>query len=114
MDRIRKIILYKNYFKEFYISLKQPLRNKINYVLRIIETQPIIPNKFFKILEGTDGLYEIRVEFESNIYRIFCCLDKGSLVVLFHGFQKKSGKTPIKEIKKAQIIKNEYLKSKIS
>ncbi len=112
MDQIRKIILYKNYFKEFYISLKQPLRNKVNYILRIIETQPIIPSKFFKIIEGTNGLYEIRIAFESNIYRIFCCLDNGSLVVLFHGFQKKSAKTPPKEIEKAKKIHKDYLNSK--
>ncbi len=41
-------------------------------------------------MKGTDGLYEIRVEFESNIYRIFCCFDKGNLVVLFNGFLKSA------------------------
>ena len=57
-------------------------------------------------------IYEIRVEIESNIYRIFCCMDGGAVVVLFHGFQKKTQKTPLKEIKRAEAIKKEYFKSK--
>lgn len=88
------------------------MRDKINFVLRLVETQRIIPKKFFRIIEGSDGLYEIRVEMDSNIYRIFCCLDDGAIVVLFHGFQKKTQKTPQKEIKRAEAIKKEYFKSK--
>jgi phage-related protein len=63
-------------------------------------------------MTGTDGLYEIWIEFESNIYRIFCCFDKGNLVVLFNGFQKKSQKTPKKEIEIALKLKDEYFNSK--
>ena len=63
-------------------------------------------------MEGTDGLFEIRVEFESNIYRILCCFDEGKLVVLFNGFQKKTQKTPSNEIDKAHKIKREYFESK--
>lgn len=63
-------------------------------------------------MTGTDGLYEIRVEFESNIYRIFCCFDKGNLVVLFNGFQKKSQKTPKTEIALALKLKEEYFNAK--
>ena len=63
-------------------------------------------------LTGTDGLFEIRVEFEDNIYRIFCCFDKGNLVVLFNGFQKKTQKTPKKEIDFALKLKQEYFNSK--
>lgn len=68
--------------------------------------------KFFKHLEGTDGLYEIRIEFESNIYRIFCCFDKGNLVVLFNAFQKKTLKTPKSEIDLALKLKKQYFNSK--
>jgi len=64
------------------------------------------------IFYGTDGLFEIRIEFESNVYRIFCCFDEGNLVVLFNGFQKKSQKTPQKEIDKALKIKQEYFINK--
>lgn len=112
MDKVRKIILFKSYFKDFYVAQSQSVRNKINYVLRLIETQPIIPVKFFRIIEGTDGIYEIRVEANGNIYRIFCCMDDGALVVLFHGFQKKTQKTPKNQIKRAEAIKKEYFDSK--
>ena len=57
---------------------------------------------------GYDGLFEIRIEYESNIYRIFCCFDEGNIVVLFNGFQKKTQKKPKKEIEKALKIKQEY------
>ena len=90
----------------------QVVRDKINFVLRLVETQRIIPKKFFSILEGSDGIYEIRIEIDSNIYRVFCCMDEGAVVVLFHGIQKKSQKTPPKEIKRAEVIKKEYIKSK--
>jgi phage-related protein len=63
-------------------------------------------------MEGTDGLFEIRVEYESNIYRIFCCFDEGKLVVLFNGFQKKTQKIPSNELDKALKIKREYFESK--
>lgn len=63
-------------------------------------------------MDGTDGLFEIKVEYESNIYRIFCCFDEGNIVVLFNGFQKKSQKTPKNVLNKALRIKNEYFHSK--
>ena len=59
-------------------------------------------------MEGTDGLYEIRIEVESNIFRIFCCFDDGNIVILFNGFQKKTQKTPKAEIEKALRLKQEY------
>jgi len=71
-----------------------------------------VPEKFLKHLEGTEGLFEIRLEFQSNIYRIFCCFDEGRLVVLFNGFQKKSQKTPKNEIEKAERLMKEYFQSK--
>jgi phage-related protein len=72
----------------------------------------LIPAKFFEHLTGTDGLFEIRIEFKSNIYRIFCCFDEGNVVVLFNGFQKKSQKTPKIEIDKAEKLKAEYFEEK--
>ena len=112
MERIRKILLFKSYFKDFYVAQTQTVRDKINFVLKLVESQRMIPKKFFRIIEGSDGIYEIRVEFESNIYRIFCCMDDGAVLVLFHGFQKKTQKTPQKAIKRAEAIKKEYFKSK--
>ena len=81
-------------------------------MLFLIAVTDRIPKKFFEFIEGTDGLYEIKIEFESNIFRIFCCFDEGFLVVLFNGFQKKTQKTPSKEIEKASKIKKEYFESK--
>ena len=112
MDMIRTIKLFRNYYKEFYVAQTDEVRHKINQVLKMIETQRIVPIKFFKYLEGSDGIYEVRVEVGNNIYRVFSCFDKGAVVVLFHGIQKKSQKTPKKEIKRAEALKKEYFESK--
>ena len=108
MERIRKIIYYKNYFRDFFAEQPEKVKDKIDYVLFVITVAERIPLKFFKHIESTVGLYEIRVELNSNIYRIFCCLDRGNLVVLFNGFQKRSQKTPSTEINKALKIMKEY------
>jgi phage-related protein len=71
-----------------------------------------VPLKFLSPMTGYGGLFEIRVEFQSNIYRIFCCFDEGRLVVLFNGFQKKTQKTPKKEVDKAMRLKKEYFEQK--
>jgi phage-related protein len=111
----RKIIFYKYYFQDFYLEQADKVREKIGYIFRVIKTVDKIPEKFLKHLEGTEGLYEIRVEVGSDIFRIFCCFDKGNLVVLFNAFQKKSQKTPKQEIKLGEKLKKEYfrLKNKI-
>ncbi len=84
------------------------MQRKIEWTLNLIRVTPIVPIKYFKHLEGTKGLYEVRVEVGSNIYRIFTFFDKGNLVVLGNGFQKKSQKTPKQEIEKALKIMEEY------
>ena len=112
MKSRREILLYKDYFKFFYAPLSAGVRNKIKYVLKVLQEEENVPVRFFKHVEGVKGLYEIRVEYESNIYRIFCCLDDGRIVVLFNGFQKKSQKTPLKEIELATRIMKEYFKGK--
>ena len=112
MEKIRTIKLFKNYYKEFYVAQTKTVRDKINSVLKLVETQRMIPKKFFRIIEGSDGIYEIKVEIESNIYRIFCCMDSGAVVVLFHGIQKKTQKTPRREIEKAKRERNDYLRRK--
>lgn len=108
MKIIREIIFYKQYFYDFFGPLSEKLKNKIDEVLFMITTVEKVPRKFFSKMEGTKGLFEIRIEFESNIYRIFCCFDQGNVVVLFNGFQKKSQKTPRKEIEKAEKLMKEY------
>ena len=108
----RQIIFHEHYFQDFYLEQTGKVQEKIEYVFKIIRTVQNVPKKFLDHMIGTDGLYEIRVEFESNIYRIFCCFDKGNLVVLFNGFQKKTQKTPKKEIDLALKLKDEYFNSK--
>lgn len=88
MESIREIIFYKSYFEDFFESLIPKVKNKIDEVLFMFTIIERIPKKFFKSIDGVKGLFEIRIEYESNIYRIFCCFDKGNLIILFNGFQK--------------------------
>ncbi len=108
----RKIIFYENHFIEFYQKQDQKVKGKIQYVFELITQVDRVPENFLKHLSGTNGVYEIRIEYQSNIYRIFCCFDDGQLVVLFNGFQKKTQKTPQNEIEKAELLMNEYFKNK--
>ncbi len=112
MTAERQIIFHRQYFQNFYLKQSPKVREKIGYVFGVIKTVDQIPEKFLKHIEGTQGLYEIRVEVAGNIYRIFCCFDKGNLVVLFNGFQKKTQKTPKQEIELAKKLKKEYYKTK--
>ncbi|HYV94301.1 MAG TPA: type II toxin-antitoxin system RelE/ParE family toxin [Chitinophagales bacterium] len=112
MDSIRKIIYYKHYFKEFFDEQTEKVKEKIDYVLFVVTVAERIPTKFLKHIEGNEGLYEIRIEFGGNIFRIFCCFDEDKLVVLFNGFQKKSQKTPADEINRALKIMRNYYEEK--
>jgi phage-related protein len=94
------------------LEQSEKVQEKIEFVFKIIKTVQNVPKKFLEHLKGTDGLYEIRIEYEGNIYRIFCCFDKGNLVLLFNGFQKKTQKTPKKEIDLAEKLKDEYFNAK--
>ena len=113
MERVRQIIYFKDYFLDFFNDQIEKVKEKIDYVLFVITVADRIPKKFFEQITGTEGLYEVRVEFQGNIYRIFCCFDEGKVVVLFNGFQKKSQKTPQTEIDKALKIKDDYFKEKL-
>ncbi|WP_363321628.1 type II toxin-antitoxin system RelE/ParE family toxin [Plebeiibacterium sediminum] len=78
----------------------------------LVQSLKIVPKTYFDHITGTDGLWEIRVKVGSDIYRVFCCFDEGILVILFSGFQKKTQKTPKKEIETAERLKNEYFDGK--
>ena len=104
----RKIIFYKTYFEDFFVRQKQKVKDKIIWTFDLIEELPRVPEMYLKHLEGTDGLFEIRVQQGSDIFRIFCFFDAGQLIVLANAFQKKTQKTPGKEIEKALKIKKEY------
>lgn len=106
----RKIIAYKNYFIDFINSLTEQEKKKVFYVLEMLKANERISTKFVKHI--LDGIYELRVEYNSNIFRLFFIFDKENIVVLFNGFQKKSQKTPPNEIEKAKQLKNEYYGNK--
>jgi phage-related protein len=108
----RTVIFYKTYFNDFFKKQSEKVRNKILWTLRLIQEIEKVPETYLKHLEGTDGLYEIRVQSGNDIFRIFCFFDAGNLVVAINGFQKKTQKTPKDEINKAIKIKKEYEKSK--
>ncbi|WP_129733054.1 type II toxin-antitoxin system RelE/ParE family toxin [Parabacteroides goldsteinii] len=112
MKTIRNLLFYNNCTWDFIKQQSVPMQYKIGYVLDLLCYAQYIPKNFFKHIEGTKGLYEIRIEAESNIIRIFCCFDEGQLIVLFNGFQKKSRKTPAREIQKALSLMKEYFESK--
>ena len=79
-------------------------------MLRYVQQTSRWNQKFVKYLR--DGIFELRVEYGGNAYRIFFILDDGNIVVLFNGFMKKTQKTPQQELEKATKLKEEYYESK--
>lgn len=112
MKKVREVITYKDYFDEFFAEQTIKVRDKIVKILDIIEHIERIPSNYLKFIDGTDGLFEIRVQFGNNIFRIFCFFDGDRLVVLLSGFQKKTQKTPPSEIKRAVSLMKEYYNDK--
>ena len=109
---IRKILAYKDYFEKFYKSQDRKTQEKIEFVFDLVRFERQIPVKFFKYLEHTDAIYEIRVITTFKSIRILCFMDTGDLIVLTNCFIKKRRKTPVKEIKRAEKLKQEYLNDK--
>lgn len=107
-QKVRTIVFYKDYFEEFFIKQRDKVKDKIIWTLELIQELERVPETYLKHIENTDGIYEIRVQQGSDIFRIFCFFDQGKLIVITNGFQKKTQKTPKKEIEKAIKIKNEY------
>ena len=110
--KYRTVIAYKNYFENFLLNQKQKVREKIAWTFLLIEEIQQVPETYLKYIEATEGLYEIRIQHGSDIFRIFCFFDEGKLVVLANGFVKKTQRTPKQEIEKALKIKGEYYEDK--
>jgi phage-related protein len=106
----RKIIAFGQYYNDFVLSLTEKEVFKLKYVLSLLETYDRLPVKYIKLIR--DGLYELRIEYNGNIYRLFFIFDDGQIVVLFNGFQKKTQKTPQSEINRALKIKERYYEYK--
>ena len=107
---IREIITYEDYYDDFISTITPEVKKKIHYVFDLLRTQDRISKKFVDYIR--EGIYEIRIAYDGNIYRIFFVFDEGRVVVLFNGFQKKTQKTPENEILKAIKIKKEYYEYK--
>lgn len=109
----RKIQFFRHHFVDFYLSLDDKDQEKVEFVFDIVKNLQWIPKKFLKHIEGTDGLFEIRVSSGKNEFRIFCFFDTGMLVILLSGFKKKTKKTPGKEIDRALKLMKEYFREKL-
>ena len=108
----RNIYYYKNYYLDFFKTLKPEVQKKFNWTLQLIATLDRVPDKYFNHMTGSSGIFEVRVEVGSDIYRVFSFFDKGKLVVLVNGFQKKSQKTPKNELELAEKLKKQYFDEK--
>lgn len=108
----RDVYFYKDYFERFFDKQSKKVQNKILWTLKVIEELDRIPEQYLRYVKNTSGLYEIRVQVGNDIFRIFCFFDYDNLIVVGHGFQKKTQKTPKKEIERAERIKHEYYENK--
>ena len=104
----RQILFYKNYFLDFYDLKPKVVQIKIEWTLQLITELDRIPSQYFKHVASTKGLFEIRVEIEGNIYRIFSFFDPGNILIIGNAYQKKNNKLSRKEINKALSIMKEY------
>ena len=109
---VRNIYYYKRFYLNFFETLKPEVKRKFNWTLKLIATVERVPIKYFRHLDGTNGLYEVRVEVGNDIYRVFSFFDEGHLIILLNGFQKKSQKTPKNEIVIAEKLKKQYFDEK--
>ena len=87
---ILEIFYYKNFYLNFFDTLKPNVKKKLNWALQLLSTIDRVPEKYFKHMTGSSGIFEIRVEVGSEIFRVFSFFDKGKLIILLNGFQKKS------------------------
>lgn len=109
--KYRTAVFYKDYFENFFLEQPDKVKAKIIWTIQLIEEIERVPESFLKQIESTKGLYEIRIKLVRDIFRIFCFFDQGKLIILINGFQKKTQKTPKKEIDRAlkimEVYKNE-------
>jgi phage-related protein len=108
----REIFFYKDYYLDFFKILKPDVQKKINWTLQLIATIDRVPKKYFDHITNSTGIFEIRVEVGTDIYRVFSFFDKGNLIILINGFQKKTQKTPKSEIELAEKLKKQYFDEK--
>jgi phage-related protein len=93
----------------FLDSLGAKQAQKVLWVLRAVRELLPVPQQYFKKLEGTDDLWEVRAEFGGDAFRLLGFWDEGRLVILTNGFAKKTQKTPEREIALAEQRKRDHL-----
>ena len=108
----REIFYYKDYYLDFFSTLKPEVQKKINWTLQMISTVERIPQQYFRHIINSNGIYEIRVQVGTDIFRVFSFFDKGNLIILINGFQKKTQKTLPKELELAIKLKKQYFDEK--
>lgn len=108
--QIRSLKVYGSDFWEFYNQQTKKVQERIFWVIRVIRDIQVISEKYLKHID--EGIYEIRISSGNNIFRIFCFFDEGKLVILLNGFQKKTQRTPLKEIERAKKLKTQYYEDK--
>ena len=106
--KFRTAVFYKDYFEQFFVKQNNRVKEKIIWTIRLIEDVEAVPSIYLKSISGINGIYEIRIQTGSDIFRIFCFFDKENIIVIGNGFQKKTQKTPKNEIIKAIQIKLNY------
>jgi phage-related protein len=107
-QKVREVVEFENHFSEFLKKQPVKVQNKIFKIIEAIETLERVPSNYLKMLVGTNGLYEARIQLGSDIWRVFCFFDNGKLVILLNGFTKKTQKTPKNEIEKALQLMQKY------
>ena len=107
---MREVYFFKEYYKQFYSSQTKDVQKKIDWVIGILQSLPFISEQYLKHVR--DDIYEMRIGLSGRIFRVFCCFDEGKIIVLFNGFEKKTQKTPDREIDKAVRIHREYKAAK--
>ena len=119
MDAMRKIIFYRtasgqNPIEDFLDQLPAKSAQKVTWVLKLVEELDQVPSKYFKKLVNTQDLWEVRASAGSNIFRLIGFFDGPSIVIVAHGFQKKTQKTPKRAIKIAEERKKDYFRRKMT
>lgn len=110
--KVREVIEFEDHFSTFLRKQPAKAQDKIFKIIEAIETLERIPSNYLKMLSGTNGLYEARIQLGSDIWRVFCFFDKGKLVILLNGFIKKTQKTPKNELEKALQLMQKYYDKK--
>lgn len=111
-QKVRNVVEFENHFSDFLKKQPAKVQNKIFKIIEAIETLERVPSNYLKMLVGTNGLYEARIQLGSQIWRVFCFFDHGKLIILLNGFRKKTQKTSKKEIEKALRLMEKYYNNK--